>query len=228
MGEGDERQVLVIGHDHVAGLGHLGRELRRRGLRLTPVTVVPEHRFGRPDVSFPTISASDWAGIITLGAPWPRDRISSWSSQEVELLREAHDHEVPILGICFGAQLLAEALGGSVTRLATPRIGWYEIESSHAVLDTGPWFQWHRNQIEPPAGATVLATSVDGCEAFVSESSLGVQFHPEMTAELLGRWLSLPDHSLPDARLLLKKTARHDGAELERRVRRFADLLHFP
>ena len=149
-------EVLVIGHDHVAGLGHLGLELRSRGVRLSPVTVVPESRFSEPEVSFPTLVASDWAGIITLGAPWPRERITSWSGREVDFLRDAHDRGVSILGICFGAQLLTEALGGGTRSLGQTRVGWHHIESAHPKLDPGPWFQWHRDQIEPPEDATVL------------------------------------------------------------------------
>ncbi|MBC3190979.1 gamma-glutamyl-gamma-aminobutyrate hydrolase family protein [Pseudonocardia sp. C8] len=55
--------------------------------------------------------------IMTLGAPWPRERIRAWAAAETAFLRQAHEAGTPILAICFGAQLLAEALGGTTRPL---------------------------------------------------------------------------------------------------------------
>jgi len=84
-------RTLVIGHDHVAGLGHFGRALEALGFDLHPVTVVPESRFTSPDVSYTYPAHADWDAIIRTGAPWPRSQTQSWWPREVEFLRTSHE-----------------------------------------------------------------------------------------------------------------------------------------
>ncbi|MFC5065646.1 type 1 glutamine amidotransferase [Actinomycetospora atypica] len=179
-------RTLVIGHDHVAGLGHLD---------LGPVTwftVVGEDRFDDPDVavSFPDPAAYDL--VVTLGAPWPRERIAGWAADEVRFLDAARRGGAAVLGVCFGAQLVAEMLGGSTRPLPVPRLGWREVTPHDDRVAAGPWFSWHAAQLVPPPGATVLATDDDGVAAFRHGRCAGVQFHPEMTPELLDDWLTVP------------------------------------
>ena len=222
-------RLLVIGHDHVAGLGHLGGALWGRGLALEQITVVPEAAAGRPDVDFRYPGLGGWDGVVTLGAPWPRERIARWWPREVEFLRAALDAGLPVLGICFGGQLLAEALGGGTEPLERPRIGWSEVDGVGVggAAYGGPWFQWHGEQIVAPPGATVLATSSDGCEAFASGSALGLQFHPEMSHALLRSWLGAPTATLGKERgeRLLADTAAQEREGLHERVGRLSDAI---
>lgn len=216
------KRVLVVGHDHVAGLGHVGEGLEQRGWTLEWFTVVPQERFTEPDVEVRFPDPRTWDLVITLGAPWPRRDISTWWPAEVDFLREARASGVPVLGICFGAQLLAEARGGATVGLETPKVGWFEIEPMIDGVPAGPWFHWNGDQLVPPPGATVLARTSDGCAAFAVEGAVGLQFHPEMTEPLLRRWLSVPG-SVRDgsADRLLDAAAAIDGADLRERV----DLL---
>jgi GMP synthase-like glutamine amidotransferase len=97
-----------------------------------------------------------------------------------------------VLGICFGAQALARALGGSVARGSQPEIGWTVIEpsaESGGIVGPGPWFEWHFDTFMPPPGATVLATNEVATQAYRIGRSLGVQFHPEVTAVDINMWL---------------------------------------
>ena len=98
-------------------------------------------------------------------------------------------------------------------------------------MPEGPWFQWHSDQIVPPPRSTVLATSGDGCEAFVLGHSVALQFHPEMNSALLRDWLSVPGMDAQDEpfRDLLARTVEVDDVVLRWRIsllaRRLTDLI---
>jgi GMP synthase-like glutamine amidotransferase len=113
-------------------------------------------------------------------------------AHEATLLREASDAGVAVLGICFGSQLLARALGGQALPAKRAEIGWVQVRTDDpALVPRGPWFQWHHDTFTPPAGAVVLADSAVGPQAYTLGRSLGVQFHPEVTNEIVEEWVSL-------------------------------------
>jgi GMP synthase-like glutamine amidotransferase len=130
--------------------------------------------------------------IVTLGSEAAAfDDTVPWIGREQRLLRDAVAADVPVLGICFGSQILARALGGRGLRAERAEIGWMAIESSDpSLVPAGPWLQWHRDTFTPPAGATVLANSPAGPQAYTIGRSLGVQFHPEVTPEIVADWVA--------------------------------------
>ncbi len=113
---------------------------------------------------------------------------------ETRLVRHAVASQVPVLGICYGAQLLALSLGGEVRRSPHPEVAWGQVDSNDPVLcPPGPWLLFHEDTFTPPPGARVLGSTAGGCQALAFERdgtrALGWQFHPETTPEELGRWL---------------------------------------
>jgi GMP synthase-like glutamine amidotransferase len=112
-----------------------------------------------------------------------------WIAAEVAFLRAAHDAGVPVLGICFGGQALAAALGGEVRLAPRPEIGWYELEARGATVEPGPWFQWHVDTFTVPPRAQELARTPDCPQAFRLGTSVGLQFHPEATPEIIAGWI---------------------------------------
>jgi GMP synthase-like glutamine amidotransferase len=108
---------------------------------------------------------------------------AAWIAEEVEWLRAADAADVPVIGIGFGAQALAVALGARVYRLPEPENGWVEIETldPHRV-PAGPWPTWHRDGFELPPLAYALARNAYGVQAFCHRHHLAVQFHPEAAA----------------------------------------------
>lgn len=117
-----------------------------------------------------------------------------WVGRLVDWLAGIDAADLPILGICFGAQALASALGGSVVRLRTPEHAWIELESvdSHRI-PAGPWVSLHEDAIVLPPSADELARNAFGPQAFAVGAHLGVQFHPEVTPSILSRWVSDKD-----------------------------------
>src|SRR5205823_132054 len=80
-----------------------------------------------------------------------------WVPAEVDAVRQAVDADVPVLGLCFGGQVLSLVLGGGVDRLEETEIGWIRIESDRGdELRDGPWLHWHNEILRIPPGATAL------------------------------------------------------------------------
>jgi GMP synthase (glutamine-hydrolysing) len=114
-----------------------------------------------------------------------------WVRRLVDWVAAVDAAGLPIFGICFGAQVLATALGGSVVRLSSPEHAWIELETDdHGQVPAGPWLSLHEDAIVLPRLADELARNAFGTQAFSIGRHLGVQFHPEVTPSILSRWVS--------------------------------------
>jgi len=111
-----------------------------------------------------------------------------WVAAEIDLLREAIAAGIPVLGVCFGGQALSIALGGAVAPAAKPQIGWFELKERDNAVPAGPWFHWHYEQLSVPPGGVPLAHSEAGPAAFRHGPHIGLQFHPEVTLEVIASW----------------------------------------
>src|SRR5210317_1371041 len=192
-------KVLVFQHVPYKPLGTLDPLLKDAGFRIRYVN------FGREPESRPTLEG--YEALIILGGPMNSDQIDSYPNliTEVEIIREAVDRDMSVLGICLGAQLLAKALGGAVSRNEVREIGWYDVEMTEAgrrdpVLSsfapTQEVFQWHEEGITLPPGADLLASSAASpVQAFrFGAHAYGFQFHLEANRPLIDRWLTVPAH----------------------------------
>ena len=126
-------RVLFVQQDHMSPTGPVGEAFTDHGFDVQEFMVVPEEHFHEPSVTaaFPDPLAFD--AIVPMGAAWSvydHDRIGTWIGEELDFLRRAHGAGVPVLGICFGGQALAAALGGMVVRAGRPEIGWTTVETS--------------------------------------------------------------------------------------------------
>lgn len=225
-------RVLVVSHDPTMVAGVVGDLLVEAGCELDPFVVLDDPDDPVSHRPFPALDG--YGAVVVMGSPWSVDdpAIASWIGRELTLLRDAHARDVAVLGICFGAQALAVALGGSIGRAPAAEIGWFEVDTDAPdVVAPGPWLQWHRDAFGVPPGAVELARSPAGPQAFVTGRSLAVQFHPEIDEATMRVWLGADEVRDPDlearglTRLeLLAQTARHAAparANTERLVAAF-------
>ena len=181
-GPADQGRLLVIEHELDAPAGLLAPWAQARGLALSTI------RLGGGD-GLPA-RLPDCAGVVVLGSEQTAfDDAVPWLHAELSLVRQALADGVPLLGICFGGQVLARALGARVYRLPEPEIGWVRLASQHPGLAGGPWLEWHRDGFELPQGARELATGGASVQAYAIGPHLGLQFHPEATEPITSAWL---------------------------------------
>lgn len=162
--------------------GFVGARLRERGYEIEP-----SYREAHPD--WPSLDGVDL--LLLLGSDWSLywDHLTEHTEQEADLVRRATDAGVPTLGICYGGQMIAHALGGTVRAADVPEVGWYEIDSDLPDdIEPGPWMEWHSDVFTVPPGATELARSPLAPQAFVQGRTMGVQFHPEVDRSIVERW----------------------------------------
>ena len=230
-------RALLIQHDHICTPGFVGERLLDRGLDLVVHQVVKEDRFLSPNVEIEFPDPTDFDAIIPMGAPWSvydHDAIGTWVPAELTMLRDAHHHEVPVLGICFGGQMLAAAHGGSVARSAAPEIGWVNVDSDdESLVPSGSWFQWHYDRWQLPKHAQEVARNANSSQAFLLGRNLAVQFHPEMTSEILASWIATGgaaevDQFGMELETLVRQTTESDASNRKRAHRlvdRFLDRM---
>jgi len=128
-------KVLFLVNEHLATEALLGDAFTESGFDVDTFEVVPAERIDSPagEVTFPDPTGYDV--IVPLGARWPvydEALQRTWVGAETQLMRDAADAGVALLGVCFGGQLLAQAFGGSVARSTVPEIGWHEVETDRS------------------------------------------------------------------------------------------------
>lgn len=176
--------------------------------------------------------AREFSGLVFMGGPMSVNDDSPWIDPVLRLIRAARDADVPVLGHCLGAQLMAKALGGAVTRNAVKEIGWGRVD----ILEDGPareWigtssfsaFHWHGETFSIPPGATRIASSAH-CDnqAFVLGRHLALQCHVEMTGELIAAWCKSGAREIE--RNLKKSPAVQTVEEIQRDLDRRLMELH--
>lgn len=175
-------RALVVQHEESTPAGLLADWLDRQNAHVDLLRIDREERVPDP---------REYQLIAYLGSEFAAfDDSVPFVQRESELIRQAAKDDVPMLGLCFGGQLMARALGGVGFRAERPEIGWVRIRTQDPVLiQEGPWFEWHFDSFTLPPGAKLLADSEVGPQAFIAGRSLGLQFHPEVTPDIVGRWI---------------------------------------
>lgn len=175
-------EVVLVANAGDDDPGYVGERLEQVGGRLRSV-----HR----DDPAALASAEKGADLVVLlGSDWSvYDPAHARSvAAEQALVRRATARGLPLFGICFGGQLSASALGGTVRRADHPELGWYEVTSEDSSL-AGRWFQFHGDRWDATDDLPGIAWGEQGPQAFRQGRTLGIQFHPEVTPTTARRWL---------------------------------------
>lgn len=196
------RKVLAVRHIPFEHPGLIARSLAADGMACEYADL-----YDGASASLEAVS-----GLILMGGPMSANDDFPYLRRELDLIGEAIARNLPVLGVCLGAQLIAKALGARVYANPVKEIGWYPIQWSEAAardpLHRGlagrdTVFHWHGETFELPAGAERLASS-EACrnQAFrVGSNIYGLQYHLEVTPEMIADWLG-QDANCGDAREL--------------------------
>lgn len=233
------KPVLIVTHLKDRGTGLVRGCLEEAGCEVLQVDKVDAEPL--PDVS-------SVSGIVCMGGRESATRVDedAFLSAELELIAQALAREVPLLGLCLGAQLLAVAAGGRVSAIGRMVADWEPISMRpeaaadpvfDALPDGLPVLKWHEDMIEAPPGATTLATAPGpGAALFrVGARAWGSQAHLEVTPQLLvDTWLADPSsppqiegagHPIDEFRALSRRALERQMPAGRRVFSRFAAAL---
>lgn len=192
-------KLLVFQHSPYEPLGLLIPIIRSRRMRIRYVN------FHRGDSD--PFDIKDYDGLIVLGGNMHPNETQTYPhlNTEIDAIKQAIQLNIPTLGICLGAQLLAKAIGGHCHPLSTPEFGWHKVQFSNENQQNACLscfnpeeilFQWHQFTFDLPKEVTAIATSESKInQAFHYQGRhIGLQFHLEADQRLLQRWLSHQDY----------------------------------
>ena len=189
------KPVAIFRYARTEGPGHFATFLSMHGIDWTLVALDE----GEPVPADPRA----FSGLGFMGGPMSANDELPWTQPVLQLMRDAVDAKVPVIGHCLGGQMLARALGGKVERAPVKEIGWVPlaIEPTPVAkqwLDGAPSpfhaFQWHEDTFSTmPPGATRILTGANCAnQAYVlDDRHLGMQCHVEITAEMIVTWLRI-------------------------------------
>jgi GMP synthase-like glutamine amidotransferase len=171
--------------------GYLGEYLHTRNIPWEMVCVDEEHPIPQ--------RTDDVSALVFMGAAVSVNDSLPWVDGELQLIRRALEEGLPVMGVCFGAQLISKALGGNVSRGEEMEIGWHPLE--RVSVEPQGWlenlpirfeaFHWHADTFSLPSGARhILRSAGFPHQGFtLGDHHLGLQFHLEMTGEMVKQWL---------------------------------------
>jgi GMP synthase-like glutamine amidotransferase len=186
-------RALAVVHQPDAGPGVFADAAGRQGWELQEWSIAD----GGP----PPDALANFQAVMVFGGAVNADQEAAhpWMRDEKQLLAALLGRGMPILGVCLGAQLLAEAAGAPARRAPGPEIGWVEVQVSDAgasdplIAALSPRvraFEWHSYEFPLPEGAVALAYSPTCLQAFrLGEAAWGIQFHAEVTGADARHWI---------------------------------------
>jgi len=192
------KPILVISHAACEHAGYLCEYLDQRNISYERI------RYEQGE-SIPEV-IHNLSGLVFLGSPVSVNDSFGWIKEEIALIKSALVEDIPVLGICFGAQLIAKALGARVIPASSMQIGWHPVrltQQGNALFDdTGMpdhflAFEWHGDTFALPEDATPVFTGE--CieqQGFVFKNCLALQFHTEITEAMIHEWINRYAHCL--------------------------------
>ena len=196
------KPVLIFQHNLIRPPGYFADYLARSGV--TTMTLLVGSKRDLPSKRM----LRDISGLAVFGTDFSVSDAPAWLAFEIDLVRRALDADLPVFGHGLGAQVLAELTGGSVHCSSAPEIGWYPLALRPEALHT-PWlerlsskpytaFMCHEHALKhPPDSVPLLSSAASPCQAFAYRSSIGVQFHAEITPSTFRAWLPVLLERLP-------------------------------
>lgn len=175
------RKAIAIVHDRDDVLGSLPDLMDEMGIELKIVAV---------DQSLPKLEDADL--FFIMGSPESaHDDSLPWINNELEWIVSLIHANKPMMGICFGSQIIARALGGKAYRLPAPEIGFMKVKAHHPNWrHQGPWLNFHFDTFDLPQKVQILGTTEIAKQSYRYGNCLAVQFHPEIDTDMFDTWIA--------------------------------------
>jgi GMP synthase (glutamine-hydrolysing) len=219
------KPVAILQHEASQGPGILLDHLQQQGLAYQLLS--PCGSDSAP------VNARDYSGIVVLGSNHCANEALPWIEDERCLLKSALVCDVPVLGHCFGAQMLARAMGARVWRNPCPNIGWSEVwvtpeaQRRMQLPPTATIFNWHYDTFELPPGATRTMVGRHCLnKGFVRGRHWAFQGHLEVTAHSVRDWCAQGHDELLQAGGPAVQTEAHILAQLQTQLAPLHALAH--
>lgn len=209
--------TVVFQHFNFPCMGHLATFLDRRGITYD-VKVYSEFDIG---------DATDFAEaemLILLGSPDSVNDDAEWVGAVRSVVARHLDKGKPAFGICFGAQMIASAVGAQIVSLECPRLGFHQLGHSHDSL-SGNWLCFHEEHVIPLRKMEPLLVDSGTVYAFRHGSAIGLQFHPEMDIYVLESIAHALGENNPLYADLMKVTVEFDESSRERSLELFSHVF---
>jgi GMP synthase (glutamine-hydrolysing) len=174
-------------------------------------------------------SAKTFSALIILGGPMSVYDGIKYLNEEQGLIRDAIQRKIPTLGICLGSQLIAAAIGGRVHKGIKKEIGWHRVSLTEKGLNSlfkglnknqFGVFQWHGDTYTLPPKAEILAYSKFYSQAFRFGTAYGLQFHLEVTTDMIRSWLKEYNKEITEERLRTEKILPRNEDDIQKLVSR--------
>ncbi|MDR8384397.1 type 1 glutamine amidotransferase [Pseudomonas sp. Fig-3] len=178
-------KAIVLQHSPDTGIGLVGPILRDlHGFELQTIDA--------RTINFDDIDPESADLFVLLGSPnGVYDTHIPWIEAELEFTKQLIARARPIVGICFGGQMLAAAHGAQVKPMGYRDSGWLLNDDAVDQTWAGPWFRWHGDNFTLPEGAEKLASAGKVIQGFQKGNTVGMQFHPEVDEETIRTWVEI-------------------------------------
>ncbi len=222
------KPLRVFQHDACGGMGYLETYLNQRNIPYEMVYISRGESV--------LLDIQDVSGLIFLGSTYSVNAGYAWIDDELALIRRAVQASVPVMGLCFGGQLISKALGGTISQAPSMQVGWYRIEvTPEAAALTGAMlpssfevFEWHEDTFSiPPGGIPLFYGDCVKNQGFLRGQCLALQFHLEITESKIQDCLAHDTESLNDSSACVQNADKMlEGlAERINQLQKVADTL---
>ena len=198
--------IYIVCHAACEPAGYLCYYLRKNNINYKKITAFKNE--------IASLDLDAVSGLVFMGGPYSVNEDLPWVADEIQLVQQAMEKDIPIMGVCLGAQLISKALGADIHSAAHMETGWHKMKVDTSKLtdypaleldETFEVFEWHEETFSIPEGATPIFKGLNyENQGYVYGKILNMQFHLEMTEEMIYEWIERYHHCIPEPSLYVQ------------------------
>jgi GMP synthase (glutamine-hydrolysing) len=192
--------IYIICHANCEPQGYLCTYFDKRNIPYKKINIIKSKI---SDIDLNLTSA-----IAFMGGPYSVNGNHSWLDDEIAFIKTIIEKDIPLMGVCFGAQVISKALGAEITMASSIETGWHQIKMDPQNFPVDPAldlsdsfeaFEWHEDTFSIPDDATPMFNGLNlKNQGYIYKKVLVMQFHLEMTEHMVHEWLGRYNDCLPE------------------------------